>query len=38
VADNILGKTLCPLGDAAAMPILSLTEKFKEELEASLTG
>ncbi len=38
VANNILGKTLCPLGDAAAMPILSLTEKFKEELEASLTG
>ncbi|MGB2906821.1 MAG: NADH-quinone oxidoreductase subunit NuoF [Candidatus Aminicenantaceae bacterium] len=38
VADNILGKTLCPLGDAAAMPILSLTEKFRGELEASLTG
>jgi NADH-quinone oxidoreductase subunit F len=36
LADNILGKTLCPLGDAAAMPILSLTEKFREELDASL--
>ena len=38
VANNILGKTLCPLGDAAAMPILSITEKFQEELEASLSG
>jgi NADH-quinone oxidoreductase subunit F len=37
LAKNILGKTLCPLGDAAAMPILSITEKFKEELEAHLT-
>lgn len=36
LATNILGKTLCPLGDAAAMPILSLTEKFREELDASL--
>ena len=36
LASNILGKTLCPLGDAAAMPILSITEKFREELEASL--
>ncbi len=37
LAKNILGKTLCPLGDAAAMPILSITEKFREELEAHLT-
>ncbi|MFA9453967.1 MAG: NADH-quinone oxidoreductase subunit NuoF [Candidatus Aminicenantaceae bacterium] len=37
VANNILGKTLCPLGDAAAMPILALTEKFQEELETSLS-
>ncbi len=38
LASNILGKTLCPLGDAAAMPILSITKKFKDELEASLAG
>jgi NADH-quinone oxidoreductase subunit F len=38
VASNILGKTLCPLGDAAALPILTITEKYKEELEASLSG
>lgn len=34
VASNILGKTLCPLGDAAAMPILSICKKFREELES----
>lgn len=36
LAENILGKTLCPLGDAAAMPILSITQKFREELELSV--
>jgi len=34
LASNILGKTLCPLGDAAAMPILSITQKFKKEIES----
>lgn len=33
LASNILGKTLCPLGDAAAMPILSITKKFRDEIE-----
>ncbi len=36
LASNILGKTLCPLGDAAAMPILSITKKFRKELESHL--
>ena len=36
LASNIKGKTLCPLGDAAAMPILSLTQKFSKELAAEL--
>ncbi len=36
VASNILGKTLCPLGDAAAMPILSITQKFRKELESHI--
>ena len=36
VASNILGKTLCPLGDAAAMPILSICEKFRGELESHI--
>jgi len=33
LANNMLGKTLCPLGDAAAMPILSIIQKFRDELE-----
>ena len=36
LASNILGKTLCPLGDAAALPILSLCRKFRGELEERL--
>jgi NADH-quinone oxidoreductase subunit F len=35
LASNILGKTLCPLGDAAALPILSIARKFRKELESS---
>jgi NADH-quinone oxidoreductase subunit F len=34
LANNMLGKTLCPLGDAAAMPVLSIIQKFKDELES----
>ena len=36
LASNMLGKTLCPLGDAAAMPILAITQKFRDELEANI--
>jgi len=36
LASNILGKTLCPLGDAAALPILSIAKKFRKELESRL--
>jgi len=38
LAANIKGRTLCPMGDAAAMPVFSIAKKFKEELEASLRG
>lgn len=34
LAENMLGKTLCPLGDAAALPILSIARKFQQELES----
>jgi len=34
LASNIKGKTLCPLGDAAAMPVLSISQKFRGELES----
>jgi len=33
LALNIKGRTLCPLGDAAALPILALVAKFRSELE-----
>jgi NADH-quinone oxidoreductase subunit F len=36
LASNIKGKTLCPMGDAASLPILSLAQKFKNELESCL--
>lgn len=38
LASNILGKTLCPMGDAASMPILSITTKFRKELESYVSG
>ncbi len=32
----MLGRTFCPLGDAAAMPMISYVEKFRDEFEAYL--
>jgi NADH-quinone oxidoreductase subunit F len=34
ICDRILGKCLCPLGDAAAMPIASYIDKFRPEFQA----
>jgi NADH-quinone oxidoreductase subunit F len=36
VAKNMLGRTFCPLGDAAAMPTISFVEKFRDEFEKKL--
>lgn len=36
VAKNMLGRTFCPLGDAAAMPTIAFVEKFRNEFEAKL--
>ncbi|MBZ5638897.1 MAG: NADH-quinone oxidoreductase subunit NuoF [Acidobacteriia bacterium] len=33
VASNILGNTICPLGDAAAMPVASFVTKFRSEFQ-----
>jgi NADH-quinone oxidoreductase subunit F len=38
LADNMLGRTFCPLGDAAAMPIQGFVKKFRAEFEAHLDG
>ena len=36
LAKNMLGRTFCPLGDAAAMPTIAFVEKFREEFEDRL--
>ncbi|NLI47032.1 MAG: NADH-quinone oxidoreductase subunit NuoF [Acidobacteria bacterium] len=33
VAEGILGNTICPLGDAAALPVISFVTKFRDEFE-----
>ncbi|NOZ86500.1 MAG: NADH-quinone oxidoreductase subunit NuoF [Deltaproteobacteria bacterium] len=33
ICDNIQGKTICPLGDACAMPIRAMIVKFRAEFE-----
>jgi NADH-quinone oxidoreductase subunit F len=38
LGENMLGRTFCPLGDAAAMPVISMVKKFREEFEAHLEG
>ena len=32
----MLGRTFCPLGDAAALPTISIVEKFRDEFEDHL--
>ncbi len=38
LAENMLGRTFCPLGDAAAMPTISIVDKFRNEFEDHLEG
>jgi NADH-quinone oxidoreductase subunit F len=38
LAQNMLGRTFCPLGDAAAMPTAAFVKKFRAEFEAHLDG
>ena len=35
VADNIQGRTICALGDAAAMPVRAMIKHFRHEFEAN---
>jgi NADH-quinone oxidoreductase subunit F len=37
VADNIMGKSFCALGDAAAMPVMGAIKHFREEFEYHVT-
>src|SRR6266436_5735085 len=38
LAKNMLGRTFCPLGDAAAMPTISIVKKWRNEFEEHLQG
>ncbi len=38
LSKNMLGRTFCALGDAAAMPTISIVEKFADDFEAHLNG
>ncbi|MGI8771359.1 MAG: NADH-quinone oxidoreductase subunit NuoF [Acidobacteriaceae bacterium] len=38
LAENMLGRTFCPLGDAAAMPTIAFVKKFRSEFEGHLNG
>jgi NADH-quinone oxidoreductase subunit F len=37
VADNIQGRTICALGDAAAMPVRAFIKHFRSEFEHHIT-
>ena len=38
LSKNMLGRTLCPLGDAAALPTISIVQKWRNEFEEHLNG
>ncbi len=38
LAQTMLGRTFCPLGDAAALPTISIVKKFRHEFEEHLNG
>jgi NADH-quinone oxidoreductase subunit F len=38
LAKNMLGRTFCPLGDAAALPTISIVQKWRREFEDHLNG
>jgi NADH-quinone oxidoreductase subunit F len=38
LAKNMLGRTFCPLGDAAALPTISIVAKWRNEFEDHLKG
>ncbi len=38
LSKNMLGKTFCPLGDAAALPTISIVKKWRKEFEEHLNG
>jgi len=37
ISGNIMGNTICPFGDAAAMPAAAFIRKYRDEFEAHIT-
>ncbi len=37
-AGQILGNTICALGDAAALPVISFVNRYRDDFEAHITG
>ncbi|HEX6768370.1 MAG TPA: NADH-ubiquinone oxidoreductase-F iron-sulfur binding region domain-containing protein, partial [Candidatus Binatia bacterium] len=38
IAGNIAGNTICPFGDAAAMPAGAFIRKYRDEFEAHIAA
>ena len=38
VADNIQGRTICALGDAAAMPVRAMIKHFRDEFACTTSS
>lgn len=38
IAKNMMGKTICPLADAMAMPVMSFITKYREEFKLHIEG
>ena len=38
VSVNIMGRTICALGDAAAMPVRAMIKHFRHEFEAKIAA
>ncbi len=38
ISSNIMGNTICPFGDAAAMPAAAFIKKFRDEFEAHIAA
>jgi NADH-quinone oxidoreductase subunit F len=36
ISNSMMGRTFCPLGDAAAMPAMAIARKFRDEIEAKI--
>jgi len=36
ISENMMGKTICPLADALAMPVMSFIKKFRAEFESHI--